>query len=66
MNVLPEGKGGRERRCKSQADTIACPGQASIGEMRFFCRPAAAEMAEGCTPCSGLPDLVEDATAQIG
>lgn len=57
MNGLPEGKRGRERRCKSQADITACSGQADIREMRNFlggCRPGAAQMAEGCTPCSGL------------
>lgn len=35
-NGLPEGKGGRERRCKSQADITACSGQADIREIRFF------------------------------
>lgn len=35
-NGLPEGKGGRERRCKSQADITACSGQAGIREIRGF------------------------------
>lgn len=36
MSGLPEGKGGRERKCKSQADTTACSGPADISEIGFF------------------------------
>lgn len=36
MNRLPEGKGGRERRFKSQTDTTDCSSQADIREMSFI------------------------------